>query len=111
MPERLGEGNGEYLKRSGRKKLTSMREDQLLERFALVDRKATTRQLIGRFTEATRKTLSSRTVTRRLNEQCLHARRSRKKPLLTPEHHTQRCAWAVTHQNWTDRWLETSSFH
>ncbi len=43
--KRWEEGSNDYIKRSGRKRSTSAREDRLLERLALTDRKATTRRL------------------------------------------------------------------
>ena len=99
--KRWEEGSSDYIKRSGRKRSTSAREDRLLERLALTDRKATTRRLQGRLSAACGKSLSRRTITRRLREKGIWARRPRKKPQLNREHQRCRRAWAVTHRGWT----------
>ncbi len=99
--KRWEEGSSDYIKRSGRKRSTSARKDRLLERLALTDRKATTRRLQGRLSAACGKSLSRRTITRRLREKGICARRPRKKPQLNREHQRCRRAWAVTHRGWT----------
>ena len=56
--KRWEEGSSDYIKRSGRKRSTSAREDRLLERLALTDRKVTTRRLQDRLSAACGKSLS-----------------------------------------------------
>ena len=98
--KRWEEGSSDYIKRSGRKRSTSAREDRLLERLAITDRKVTTRRLQGRLSAACGKSLSRRTINRRLREKEICARRPRKKQQLTREHQRCRRVWAVTHHGW-----------
>ena len=67
----------------------------------LTELKVTTRRLQGRLSAACGKSSSRRTITRRLREKGICARRPRKKLQLNREHQRCRRAWAVTHRGWT----------
>ena len=89
----------------GRPRSTSAREDRLLQVTALRNRAATASELSGHLQEATGKNVSRFTVSRRLAETGLKARRPAKVPELLPHHRTERRNFAQEHLPWTaEQW-------
>ena len=92
--------------RVGRPKLSTVRDDRVLVRLSLQNRRETIPALRASWGE--HGVLSSdSTVKRRLQEAGLHGRRAVKKPLLTPVHRAKRLAFAQEHANWT--WIDWST--
>ena len=87
--------------RTGRPKVTTPRESRLLIRLSLRDRKATSKMVKREFMDITGKSLSTRTVRRRLNEGGLRGCVAVKKTMLTKKQKQKRLAWAKKHRNWT----------
>ena len=76
----------------GRKKMTTSREDRLLIRAALANRKATAAQLVEVVHKSSGKRLSCTTVKARLTKVGLKSRRAARKPLLTKKNRLKRLA-------------------
>ena len=103
--KKLDEGVFEASQRSGRPRKTTSREDRFLRVAALRDRRQSARQLGSQLSAATGKAVSKWTVSRRLSEKGIRARRPRKKPQLTARHRGLRRGWAASHRGWTlDQW-------
>lgn len=103
------EQTGSYrnLPKSGRKRVTTLRDDRLIERTALRDKHKAAEKIASELREQHNTVVSVRTVRRRLEDSNLHARRPRRKPLLTEKHRKQRFVWAKNHKNWTiDDWAK-----
>lgn len=100
--------------RAGKPHKTTPREDRLLSRAAKRDPFKCARLL--RENWHTQNRVSIRTVTRRLNNAGLNARRPIKRPLLTQRHRQARLEWARARQNWNIRswrrihWSDESRF-
>nr|CAH7716000.1 unnamed protein product [Callosobruchus chinensis] len=69
--------------RSGRKRVTTKREDRNLMRESMKHRKKTSSELAASLSEEAGKLISARTVTRRLREVGLNGRKAREKPWLS----------------------------
>lgn len=97
------EGSGTLTNRpkSGRKRLTTAREDRHIERIAIRERTKSSRDLSSELLERHGVCISARTVRRRLVESGLHGRIARRKPRLTAEHKKKRLQWAQKYKNWT----------
>lgn len=100
---------GSYKNRpkNGRKRKTTARNDRLLQRMCLRNRKRTSEQLAGDLLEESNVTISARTIRRRLTEFGLKGCKPRHKPYLTQEHKKKRLLWAKRYLNWTvDDWAK-----
>lgn len=98
---------GQYTRRvgSGRHRSTNDRDDRFIVSTALRDRRQTTTIIAGRLAEVRGRLISSRTVSRRLNEVGLRSRRPATGPVLLPVHRAARLRFAREHENWTvDDW-------
>lgn len=90
---------------SGRKKVTSEREDRILKRLTLQNRFDSAAELRQKLQNAISSSVSLRTVQRRLNELGLKARRPAKKPLLSKNMKQNRLIWCKERRIWTiDDW-------
>ena len=87
--------------KSGRNRITSKRDDSILLREALTNRRATSTMLQKIMNDA-EVNISSRTVRRRLCENVVKARRPRKKQKLTKVMSTKRLDWAKNYINWKE---------
>ena len=91
--------------RSGRPRATTAREDRLLYRTSLSNRRATSRLLKRALQDSTGCHVSSSTVRRRLNSFGLKGCVAAKKPLLTEKHKKKRLEWCKERQDWTvEKW-------
>lgn len=93
-------GQDSDLPRTGRKRSTTARDDRVLVRASLQNRKRTVPELCALW-EAAGVSRSDSTVRRRLAEADLNAYRAIKKPLLTDRHKNLRLNFARAHQDWT----------
>lgn len=103
------ERTGSYvnLPKSGRNRVTTTREDRIIERISLRNRQKTAEKIAAELRTQHRVAVSVRTVHRRLAEANLHARKPRRKPLLNEKHRRQRLAWAKKYRDWTvDDWTK-----
>ena len=98
-------GSHEDRARSGRPKVSTERDDRLLVRASLRDRRATVPEL-RRHWQASNVIASRTTVRRRLQDVGLHGHLAVKKPLLTPRHKALRLAFAREHEDWS--WVDWS---
>lgn len=102
--------------RTGRKKITTEREDRLLIRHSLLDRKKTSSELAVILSEAKGKHVSACTVRRRLAKAGLKGCKARKKPWLSHINKKIRVEWALKHRHWTVEdwsnilWSDESNF-
>jgi len=87
--------------RSGRPLSTTPRENRVLTRLSLNNRRATSRNLKREFEDATGTSISPRTVRRRLQKSGLRGCIAAKKPLLTATHRKNRLEWCRERKNWT----------
>lgn len=94
-------GSIEHRGGNGRKPKTTRREDRLLVRLCLQDRRKSSRVLSTELQQATGKALSSSRVRRRLIKAGFKSRRAAKKPMLTANNIRNRLSWARQHQHWT----------
>lgn len=86
---------------SGRKRVTTERDDRFLVMNILRDRKLTAVMARNRLQETRQVTISERTVRRRLEEANLGSYRPANGPKLTRDHRRRRLAFAIEHRNWT----------
>ena len=100
----------------GRKRKTSAREDRLLVRMSLSDRRKTAPALRASLSTNFGINLSSATVKRRLCEAGLNGCVARHKPLLTATHKKRRLDFAREHISWSSEmwskvlWSDESRF-
>ena len=97
--KRLASGSSDYETRPGRGKATIAREDNIVKRMAVSDRRKSSSRIDTEVNEQLGKEISGRTVRRRLHQQGIDARRPRKKPELTKRHRPLRLNWAVSHRD------------
>jgi len=103
--------------RSGRPRLSTLRDDRELLRISLRNRMFTSTQLKREWNETSLISCSARTVRRRLDENGLFGRVARRKPLLTDRHRKIRLKWAKEHKNWSIEdwnrviWSDESKFN
>lgn len=86
--------------RSGRPRVTSIREDRYIAQSARRYRLITVPALRSTFQRTYNRVISSATVRRRVLSSGLRSRRPLRVPLLTPRHRATRLHWARIHQNW-----------
>ncbi|CAI9729313.1 transposable element Tcb1 transposase [Octopus vulgaris] len=103
-------GSAADKKGRGRKRLTTQREDRMLIRKSLYNRRATSRQLAEEMQKMTGKQLSTTTVKIRLLEAGLKSCRAARKPLLTAQNWKRRLLWAHAHKTWTVQQWRTVMF-
>lgn len=102
--------------RTGRKRITSDREDRKLVRESLKNRKKKSSELAAELSAESNKTISARTTRRRLQEAGLKGCKARKKPLLSENNKKARYAWALKYQHYTEEdwsnivWSDESNF-
>lgn len=109
---------GSHLSRpkSGRKRITTDREDRKLVRESLKNRKKTSSELAAELSTEVNKTISARTTRRRLQEAGLKGCKARKKPWLSDNNKRARYAWALKYQYFTKEdwsniiWSDESNF-
>ncbi|GFV63391.1 transposable element Tc1 transposase [Trichonephila clavipes] len=87
--------------RSGRPRKTSLREDRLLRRISLSNRKLNFLQILKQWTLTSNVSVCPRTVRGRLLEIGLRGCKARPKPLLTEFQRKKRLTWAREHSLWT----------
>ncbi|GFT18213.1 transposable element Tcb1 transposase [Trichonephila clavipes] len=87
--------------RSGRPRKTSLREDRLLHRISLSNRKLNSSQILKQWTLTSNVSMCPRTVRGRLLEIELRGCKARPKPLLTEFQRKRRLTWAREHSLWT----------
>jgi len=85
----------------GRKRKTNAREDRYLKQNALKDRRQTTKELAAALRSDHEITISVKTVSRRLNEFGIKARKARQKSWLSEINRKKRLAWAKKYKIWT----------
>ena len=91
--------------REGRPRMTTKREDRLLARMSIRDRRKTAPELRSDWLEDAAVDASVSTVRRRLHEVGLRGCVAVKKPLLTQRHKDNRLTWAREHRDWSaDDW-------
>lgn len=88
--------------RTGRKRVTTARQDRQLIRESVKDRKKTSSQLAAALSEEAGKPISARTARRRLVAAGLKGCKARKKPWLTQNNKKNRLDWALRHQHFTE---------
>lgn len=102
--------------KSGRKRLTSKREDRILIRESLKDRKKSSSALAAALSDEFSKPVSARTARRRLLEAGLKGCKARKKPWLSEKNRKNRLEWARRYQHFTEEdwsnvlWSDESNF-
>ncbi|GFW28595.1 transposable element Tc1 transposase [Trichonephila clavipes] len=87
--------------RSGRPRKRSLREDRLLHRISLSNRKLNSSQILKQWTLTSNVSVCPRTVRGRLLEVGLRGCKARPKPLLTEFQRKRRLTWAREHTLWT----------
>ena len=86
---------------TGRKRITTQRQDRIITRISLDDRRKMAPQIRADLEERYNTKVSVTTVQRRLLEVGLKAYRARKKPRLTHVHRQRRMEFARTYRHWT----------
>ena len=100
-------GSVQDLSRSGRPKKTTVRQDRLLVRASLADRRLTSSELRAKLDRDHNVSVSASTVRSRLLKAGLRGCVAAKKPLLRPANVKARLEFARTHRNWTvEQWDE-----
>lgn len=94
-------GSYHHLPRSGRPRVTSLREDGIITRKVQKDPFLTSSAVAADLNTTRETPVSSRTVRRRFKQIGLHSRRSAKNPALTRKHQKDRLQFAKTHVSWT----------
>jgi len=93
----------ESIRRSGRPKKLSLRDERHIIRVVRLDPKITYKNLLAR----TRVDIFAKTVYRLLKEEGIINWLCKKRPLLTPEVAGKRYAWALTHEHWSfEEWAK-----
>lgn len=109
-------GSHRNRQRTGRKRITTDREDRQLLRESLKNRRKTSLELAAELSAEIDKTISGRTARRRLQEAGLKGCKARKKPWLSDNNKKARYAWALEHQHFTAEdwsnvlWSDESNF-
>ncbi|CAG9565363.1 unnamed protein product [Danaus chrysippus] len=109
-------GTHENRPRTGRRKVTTEREDRLLIRQSLQNRKKTALELAAALSEAKGSSVSVYTVRRRLLKAGLKGFKARKKPWLSEHNKKNRLEWALKHRDWSVEdwsnvlWSDESNF-
>lgn len=102
--------------RTGRKRITTDREDRKLMRESLKNRKKCSSDLAADFSFEINRPISARTTRRRLQEVGLKGCKARKKPWLSQNNKKARYEWALKYQSFTEEdwsnvvWSDESNF-
>lgn len=102
--------------RTGRKRITTDREDRRLLRESLKNRKKTSSDLAAELSMEIKRPISTRTTRRRLQEAGLKGCKARKKPWLSDNNKKARYEWALKYQSFTKEdwsnivWSDESNF-
>jgi DNA-directed RNA polymerase I, II, and III subunit RPABC1 len=95
-------------KESGRKKLTTPRDERKINELCVRNRKLSLNNL-SKLIQESGIPISPRTARRRIKELGFSCRRPAKKPLLTPSMMEKRLQWAKKHRHWTvDDWRKVN---
>lgn len=87
--------------RSGRKKATTAKQERILVRMSLRNRRLSSKELCSQLSEHHKVKISPRTVRRHLSDVGLKGCKARRKPYLTTTHKKKRLLWAKKYKNWT----------
>lgn len=100
---RISEETGGFKtrKRTGRPRVTTKREDSVIVRTALRNRRLTATQITAMTNETRSSPISRKTINNRLHKAGLRGRVAMRKPLLRPQNKVKRLEWAKKHENWT----------
>jgi transposase len=90
------------LKRSGRPKISTAREDRCLRRMCVQDPRQVSSNLTQRWHREYGVHATSRTVRNRLLAVGLRGHVAKKKPLLSMKHRAARLQWALERRNWSE---------
>ncbi|GFX00548.1 transposable element Tcb1 transposase [Trichonephila clavipes] len=93
--------NHKGLKEKGRPRKTSLREDRLLHRISLSNKKLNSSQILKQWTLTSNVSVCPKTVRGRLPEIGLRGCKARPKPLLTEYQRKRRSTWPREHSLWT----------
>ncbi|GFV37066.1 HTH_Tnp_Tc3_2 domain-containing protein [Trichonephila clavipes] len=96
--------------RSGRPRKTSLREDRLLHRISLSNRKLNSSQNLKQWALTSNVSVCPRTVRGRLLKIGLRGCKARPKPLLTEFQRKRRLTWVREHSLWTIKNWEKVTF-
>lgn len=94
-------GSHKTLKRTGRPKKTNRRQDMMIKRISLSDRKLTAPKITSIYNSSNDVPIGVSTVKNRLKKAGLNGRVAAKKPLLRIVNKRKRLLWAQEHKNWT----------
>ena len=94
-------GDIRHRKRSGRPRKSTVRQDRVLRRVSLSNRKLTSPELLREWKDACSVNVCTSTVRRRCLSFGLKGCKARKKPLLTVEQRKKRMAWGKKYGKWT----------
>ena len=103
LKKRRETGKVEDRARNGRPRKSTSREDRVLSRLSLANRKLTSPELAKRWTESCSVDVSSVTVRRRCLEIGLRGCKARRKPLMTSVQRKARVDWARKYSCWTTK--------
>ncbi len=92
-------GNVKNLPRIGRPRATSSRQDRVIQRKAVYDRRIPAAQIVADVKDHFGVVVTPQTIRNRLHEVGLYGRRARKKPLLRRQNKTKRLIWARERKN------------
>lgn len=110
-------GGFESLPRSGRPRSTTDRDDRILVRMSLTNRRLTAPDIRKSLSNDYGVHVSARTVQNRLLDVGLYGRIARRKPLISEKNRVARLTWAREHVNWSDGqwenvlWSDESKFN
>lgn len=96
---KLSRGTTDRKPGSGRPRKTTQRDDMVLRRLVLKNRKQTFGQLKTEFEESTKKSISIRTTGRRLAEYNISNEKCAKKPTISKQNRKKRLKWARDHKS------------
>jgi len=96
--------------RCGRPKKSNARQDRVLRRTALANRRLTSPQLLRQWQDKCSVNVSTSTVRRRCLAAGLRGCKARKKPLLTVQQRKNRMAWAAKYGHWSKEMWERVLF-
>lgn len=94
-------GSIENLRRSGRRKSTTDRQDRLMVRIAMQNRTTSSHNIKQQFFSQTQCNITSQTVRNRLHSEGLRSRVAPKKVMISAINKRKRLQWAQQHRNWT----------
>ncbi len=96
--------------RSGRKRITTQREDRLITGIVKHNRFSSALKVKAQMKKDHGIAVSTETVRRRLHEEGLNGRAARAKPYISPKNRIKRLAYAKRYQTWTKEHWRTVMF-